>query len=56
MIDTPFLKNLDRKFIEMNRFYNSKKKLLSINRLTKKIKYLLLDKSNNLNGQNIELD
>ena len=56
MIDTPFLKNLDTKFIELNRFSNSKKKLLSINRLTKKIKYLLFNKSNNLNGQNIDLD
>tara|TARA_B110000467_G_C18281869_1_gene459079 strand:+ start:675 stop:1385 length:711 start_codon:yes stop_codon:yes gene_type:complete len=56
MMDTPFLKNLDKKFIEINKFHNPKKKLLAVSRVTKKIKYLLSNKSNNLNGQNIDLD
>ena len=56
MIDTPFLKNLDEKFVEMNKFHNPKKRLLNINRVVKKIKYLLSNKSKNLNGSNIDLD
>jgi 3-oxoacyl-[acyl-carrier protein] reductase len=52
MMDTPFLKNLDKKFIEINKQLNPSKKLLNINKVVKKIEFLISPNSNKIKGVN----
>ena len=52
MMDTPFLKNLDKKFIEINKQLNPSKKLLDINKVVKKIEFLISPNSNKIKGVN----
>ena len=55
MMDTPFIKKLDDKFIELNKYMSSSKSLLQIDEVVSKIKYLMSPKSDHLNGDNILL-
>ena len=55
MMDTPFIKNLDKKFIEINESFGSSKKLLKLDKVVKKIHYLLSPKSKNINSKNFLL-
>jgi len=51
MMETPFLKKLDKKFVDLNRHLSPQKKFLSANEVVKLIKSLISNKSN-ANGTN----
>lgn len=55
MMETPFIKNLNKKFIEINKSLSKNKKLLKLNKVVNKIDHLLYSKSKNLNGKNFLL-
>ena len=55
MMDTPFIKKLGYKFIELNKYLSSSKSLLEIDDVVSKITFLMSSKSDDLNGVNIPL-
>ncbi|WP_348661734.1 SDR family oxidoreductase [Croceibacter atlanticus] len=55
MMDTPFIKKLGYKFIELNKYLSSSKGLLEIDDVVSKITFLMSSKSDDLNGVNIPL-
>ena len=55
MMDTPFIKKLGHKFIELNKYLSSSKDLLEIDDVVSKITFLMSSKSDDLNGVNIPL-
>jgi len=56
MMDTPFLKNLDKKFVELNRFLSPSKKFIKLERAVSKIKSIMYSNSKNLNGFNVKIN
>jgi 3-oxoacyl-[acyl-carrier protein] reductase len=52
MIDTPFIKNIDKKIIELSKFNNPKKRLTKASEVTDVIKFLLSSNSRFINGSN----
>ena len=55
MMDTPFIKKLGYKFIELNKYLSSSKSLLEIDDVVSKITFLMSSRSDDLNGVNIPL-
>ena len=53
--DTPFIKKLGYKFIELNKYLSSSKSLLEIDDVVSKITFLMSSRSDDLNGVNIPL-
>ena len=55
MMDTPFLKNLDNKFIELNKYLTPSGNFVKLDTVISKIKSLMYSKSDNSNGANIKI-
>ena len=55
MMDTPFIKNLDQKFVDLNKYLSPTKSFIKIDTVISKIKFLLSAKSDNIHGANIIL-
>ncbi len=55
MLDTPFIKKIDNKIIELNKFNNPKKRLGKASEVSEAIMFLLNTKTNFINGSDIIL-
>ena len=48
MMDTPFIQNLDKKFVDLNKYLSPTKSFIKLDTVISKIKFLLSAKSDNL--------